>query len=429
MGDFAFHLGKHLAAGSLTGVEGADLEVITLTASVPAQIAIKHALKHPSEREGMYELYPGFKVIGPVEFGFFQKGKIATLISRLHPDAVLVQYPSKGYGWALGAPLMGRTVAAAARRTGRKIPMIAVVHEYQAAHPLRRLAISELVKSASAVVTPCLEESEALRRRFGIRPHVIPDGNVFGEEIRKDKYERIAEAVSGSPDAKALRASLPALFNELYSGIPLPGLAELDAISEVLSWKERNRNAFFSYGLMVPAKDPLTLLAAFDETRRNAPGARLVLASGLNPYRGFQKLVLWYAERMGVTDGILFTGHLPPEMLKLMAEKCALQVYTFKDGFSTKRSSVISALSFNTPILTQYRSGTPPPPLDVVEPGDYRELADSISRVLTMHDGDYRGYLNRQLDVQSRYAREFAFERIAEQYRDVVLEAAGAIGS
>lgn len=410
VGDYSFHLARAIARIGKN-------EVFTITATDSAEVARRHSLSADSECADFADLGDGLFVAGGRGFGFGLRSKLAELGAKSNPDVVLVQYPSKGYGWSLGIPFFDGIIRSLSARIGRKPPVFAVLHEYRDAHPARKAAVRRLARAASVLISPCREEAEAIAGATGKYPRIIPAGDVFSEEIDGESYSRLKAAVESAAGNKAkLAALLESETAEMKQVLPAQA-REREALLEVLEWPQRNRFAMFTYGRIVPSKDPYVLLAALDLVKREIPEVKLVIATSTGSGR-HQRIFEWHVEKLGLGRQVLFAGSHSAAALKFIAEKCALQVYTFRDGFTTKRSSLISALSFDTPILSQHWTGTPPPPFEYATPGDYRELAAKMIGILGMGEGERRGYENRQRDIQAGFRRQFDFKRIGELFID-----------
>ncbi len=339
---------------------------------------------------------------------------IASALREAAPDAVIVQYPSKGYGWTLGAPLLAtHIVAKLSEKLGRRIPFIAAIHEYKDAHPLRRQAIAALVRQAHNVITPCVLEAGALRSDLGVAPVVIPDGDVFSREIEPAEMEKLYSKLGGANSGKTRAMAILGIGKENKSN-------EIERSSDLTSGLEEalepggERFRFFTYGHLASSKDPLILAEALKLAAKELPEIRLVIASNLEG-GGIRKKFKRRVMQFGLERQIISVGPLPAVALKAVAENCAAQIYTFKDGFTGKRSSAISALSFECPIVAT-RAEEVSTPFEEVPKGDAKALAVALLKIASRERSEYARWRSNQVRSQQAFLKEFDFAVIAERY-------------
>lgn len=316
-------------------------------------------------------------VLLPVK-GFGLRGGLGILraIARLRPDVVHLQYPSKGYRLGV-APLL---VPLVARLAGARAPVVVTLHEFSQAHALRRAGEVFLVGAASELVVPSEEERRAVariyRRRRGVR--VIPIG-------------------SGAEAAPA------------GEGAPPPALAGLPAGEGLLP------GSLFHYGHLHASKGVDRLLEALPAVARAVPEVRLYLA-GHRDVRNpeVERLERLVAE-LGVGERVVWLGFLSDDVLRAVLARMELAVFPFRDGFSTRRSSLLAALGSGTPVVTTQRR--PGFPLLAAPPDDARGLADRLIEVLTRLRGEDGPQLRGRLaELQRGLARFFGFDRVAEAH-------------
>jgi glycosyltransferase involved in cell wall biosynthesis len=86
-------------------------------------------------------------------------------IGRERPDVILMQYPSHAFGSSFG-PL-------AVVALQRVAPVVIMLHEFVAAHPLRKLAVGGLTARATLVATTAERQAESLRQWYPwLRPRL-----------------------------------------------------------------------------------------------------------------------------------------------------------------------------------------------------------------------------------------------------------------
>lgn len=202
-------------------------------------------------------------VVTPVDIGHWGPGRIGALLHAVRaakPDAILMHYPTDAFGRSLMLPLFGLLQ--------RVAPLVVTLHEFTAAHPLRRAAVGALLLRASAIVTTARKEADGiagwypwLRSRIRIvpvgpstpprewRPAPAPSVVYFGQ-IRPDKgieeflacHDRLAGQF---PEARfTIAGSSVPLFAEYFArmqeeiarrGISLASGLSSAAIADLLS--------------------------------------------------------------------------------------------------------------------------------------------------------------------------------------------------
>jgi glycosyltransferase involved in cell wall biosynthesis len=115
----------------------------------------------------------------PVDIGDWSLGALPKLmreIRRQRPDVILVQYPTRAFGSSLGPVLLAAVQQIA--------PLVVMLHEFVAAHPLRKLAVGMLVVRARLIATTAERESKALGHWYpwlrGRLRHVPISSNIPG---------------------------------------------------------------------------------------------------------------------------------------------------------------------------------------------------------------------------------------------------------
>jgi len=429
VGDFSLHLARHLARGFASGKQNDRSSVCVLTATPNSVIRARHfgkrEIPYGADNEWI-EYEPALEIMGSVGFGIGNIARLRTRIAEKSPDLILIQYPSKGFGWTLSMPLFFRFGLNEARsrspsetKTTGKIPVVVTIHEYKDAHPLRRLAVRSLISQASKVITPCPLEERALRRVSSGDVSVIPVGNVFAEEADENEYREFETHLDKIESGSERFAWLNDRKESIGAGDWLPNEEEASNLVEVLDVAERNSRFVFTYGHLSKSKAPMRLIAVFSRVLHAIPEAKLVLATGFD---NKNKLHRRFREQssLQLRGRVLQIGRLPAHLLRYVAEKCRVQIYTFRDGFTTKRSSAISALHFDTPLITEKAEGIELSGVECVPVGDINGFADSLIGLLSMEDTSYRELLAGSLVAQKGLAGGFSFEKIALLYAEEI---------
>lgn len=420
VGDFAFHLSSGMAR--LLNSEQGESGVFVLTAGSTEAAAQRHNLKLlQTEIPGFKCLAPRLYAYGGMDFSMVRAAPAASALFAVSPDAVLIQYPSKGYGWTLGSALgIPHTVRSLGKRLGREIPVIAVIHEYKDAHPLRKRVTAALARSADGVITPCELEGKMLARLSGKNPSVIPDGDVFAQEIDQSEFHNLSVLLHRAKPGKD-RATILMNFGE--SSIrrrEMEANAAPASLAKAMEGDGVNQQRFFTYGHLARSKEPEVLLEAFRYVFKEHPGCQLVIASNFDGAGEYRAKFRSKIASLGLSANVIVTGALPAIVLKAVAGKCAAQVYTFRNGFTGKRSSAISALSLDCPMIVSKSSEYPETPLIEVSPGSPDELAEVILRIANMRAEEFLMWRLAQLDKQAQFREQFDFGAIAARYLDQI---------
>ncbi len=279
-------------------------------------------------------------------------------ISELKPDIVHLQYPAAEYRFSL-LPLS----LAGKRVLFKGAKFVVTLHEYHAAHPLRKLAADRLARAADAVITPSAEDYEALQGRYSKKLHYIPDGEFFS----------LADV---KPEAK----------------------------------RER-RKQLIHFGLPSKTKDFPRMFALYHSMRELLPGLTMKFVT---PAGAETRLQQHYN-----TEGVEFIPTQPLPALRALAEESLLALFPF--SFDTHRSSLINALSFRTPILcfgvhpAVVRQFAPDLPYSL-ESGDSPEKAAAF--LIRLCDGFEEAAASR-LAHQARLKARLSMARIAASHRSV----------
>jgi hypothetical protein len=211
-------------------------------------------------------------------------------IAKSKPDIVHLHYPAAEYRFSM-LPL----TLAAKRRAFAKSRFVVTLHEYNAAHPLRRWGERKLARAADAVITPSAQDTAELTALFGKKVVNIADGEFFS-------------LAYGKSDA------------------PL----------------ENREMQLLHYGLPSKTKDFPRLFSLFYTLRAAHPQLRMKFVAPAGAVKELRKRYL--------AEGVDFIPFLPLPELRALAEKSLLVVFPF--AFDTHRSSLINALSFRTPLLS-----------------------------------------------------------------------------
>lgn len=162
------------------------------------------------------------------------------------------------------------------------------------------------------------------------------------------------------------------------------------------------------------------LLKAFATFAKNHPEYQLVLV-GERLEGGIDPFLIRYAERLGITRKVRFTGRLPePQLRTIMGRARCLVLPSLAESFGM---TVLEAMASETPVVATNVGGIPEVVTNarnglLVPPADSHAIASSLSRIAS--DAEFSAKLVQEA---RRTAREFSWDRVAQKniqvYREV----------
>ncbi len=289
------------------------------------------------------------------------------VLQPLHPDVVHVQYPSTGYGRALGINMLFILLKLMLPHVQRVITL----HEYEVFSWKGRLRLWLTVKTAHKVICTNHHDATLLKKRMPrLKLQVIPIGSNVGEKNQAQQ--------------------------------PLPANGEVMQL--------------LHFGTVMPNKGWATMIAALEALAARGLQARLTVMSSLEgkAYLYHQE-VASMIERSSVAAWIRFTGYLDEAALAALAGNDDIVVLPFSNGLRLNRGSFVAMLAYGKAIITTE------PPFEIegmahgqicwmVPPGDAATLAETIIRL--WHDPQTRRQLRARAAVA---AKRFAWPVIAQK--------------
>lgn len=216
------------------------------------------------------------------------------------PDAILLQYPTDAFARSLSIHAFALLQ--------RSAPLIVTLHEFSAAHPLRRLSLAGLLARAAAVVATTSGEADRLCAWYPwLRPRVqvIPIG--------------------ANTPARAWRPSVPREVVYFGQIRPEKGLEEFIAVQARLA--AAGTDASFT---IIGSRVPL-FASYFDRIADAARDRNIAIVTGLSSD--------------AVSDRL---------------SRATLALLPYPDGASMRRSSLLAAAMCGVPIVTRTSGETPP---------------------------------------------------------------------
>jgi glycosyltransferase involved in cell wall biosynthesis len=299
--------------------------------------------------------------VHPVDLGAWSLPTVPAIlreISRRKPDVILMQYPSRAFGVSLGP------VAIAGIQ--RIAPLVVMLHEFVAAHPLRKAAVGALLARADRIGVTADRERERLGRWF---PWV------------RGRLRNIP--IASNIPGRAWTPSMPPRVVYFGQMRPRKGLEEFfECHARIVS--EMPHVRFGIIGAPVPK---FADYGAMIQDRARACGMS-ILPSG---------------ESSDVADSL---------------SQATLALLPFPDGASFRRGSLFAAAGCGVPLVTTTGDDTPDQLLPFLEPArTVSELTALALRYLS--DGQS---LSDAHDRSVRLSALFGWDRTVERYIEVFSE-------
>ena len=278
------------------------------------------------------------------------------------PDAILLQYPTDAFARSLSVHAFALLQ--------RSAPLIVTLHEFSAAHPLRRLSLAALLAPAAAVVTTTSGEADQLCAWYPwLRPRVqvIP--------------------VGATTPARTWRPS--ARREVVYFGQVRPekGLEEFIAVQARLA--AAGSDASFT---IIGSRVPL-FASYFDRIADAARERNIEIVTGLNSDA--------VADRLS---------------------RATLALLPYPDGASMRRTSLLAAAMCGLPIVTRTSGETPPELAALLASANG---ATEMAMLVSDHLGSPAA-LKAAHENSCRLAAMVSWDTIAAKYATIIAAAAAS---
>jgi glycosyltransferase involved in cell wall biosynthesis len=231
---------------------------------------------------------------------------------------------------------------------------------------------------------------------------------VFAQAVKKAKGI-ISVSQATKRDLEELPISLPVTPQVIHEGVEEEFLRPLDpALAQKANLLLGGIKNYLLYvGVWMNHKNLRRLLEAFAIVRKTYPDLKLIMTG--QPVPAYSP-VLKEAERLKVTDSILFPGFVPYDVLPAVFANSAAFVFpSLYEGFGLPP---LEAAACGVPVITSNVSSLPEvmgQAAHYVNPEDERDIARGIIRVLA--DRSYRESLVR---AGKERAREFSWQTCAQ---------------
>lgn len=356
VGDYTEQLCKNLAA------DGVEVEVITSAGSRE---------QGEGRREQKFEVYPVIK-----KWGFGALFPILRLIRALRPEVVHIQYHGDDYQRRVMINLLPLVL----RFFGRGLWTVTTLHNLQKPLIFPKLGMEVFLRfSQKIILTNEMDRNE-----------------LVGEFPFTAQKVIIIPAGPGTPKAKG----------------------------EVRSKKEEGVTLSY-FGFINPGKGIETLFLALKNLIEKGYKIKLLMIGDLHNgagegLDGYAKELRGLAERLRIEDFITWTGYVSKRETSSYLLSSDICVLPFRDGASTKRSSLLSCLDHGLPVVTTYNGPIPSGMEDhknvlLVRPDDEVGLSKAIVELI--EDRDLRAQLAR--GAEELVEREYSWGKIAKKMRGV----------
>ena len=253
--------------------------------------------------------------------------RLLRAVRAARPDAVLLQYPTDAFSRGL-LPHMFAALQSTA-------PLVVTLHEFTAAHPLRKLSLAVLLARAAAIITTAPIEAQALGAMFPwlrTRICVIP--------------------VGPTTPARA--------------------------------WKPAAGRSIVYFGQIRPGKGIEEFMAVHETVAATVPGVRFELIGSPVPlFEPYFERVRADAQARGIDiiPGLCAAG------VANRLSQATLALLPFPDGASMRRTSLLAAASCGLPLVTINGRDTPPELGALLGPAtNVAGLVDGVLQLLTNPD-------------------------------------------
>lgn len=320
---------------------------------------------HDAMRDSQDLLEPVFQSRGidvrPVDLGDWSAGVVPKLVEeirRQQPDGILMQYPTGAFGRSLGPVLLSLLYHVA--------PTMVMLHEFAAAHVVRKAAVGALLLRAD---------------RVGITAE------------RERKY-----LTTAYPWLRSRIRDVPIASN-------IPGR----------TWAPASPPSVTYFGQLRPNKGIEEFVEVRKRIAAEAPDATFEVVGAVVPQHAE------YAEavqRTAVEAGITIAANLSIEQVADTLARSTVALMPFPDGASFRRGSMFAAASCGTPIATTIGVDTPPELLAFLDPAHTIDDLTALTLKL-LRDPAARDAAHHRC---KQLSAKFGWEQTADSYCKVFRE-------
>jgi len=293
------------------------------------------------------------------QWGLTQVPGLLRMVGAEKPDIILIQYPTDAFGAALGPH--------AFCALQRLAPLVVTLHEFAAAHPVRRASLGVLLaRSAAIVMTSELETKSLLSLYpwFRSRTRVIPIG-----------------------------ANFPAR-----------------------DWQPATPPLIVYFGQIRPEKGLEDFIACRDQLAPRFPDAEFAIAGSRVP-----KFASYYGmiEAECARRGIRLRGEMPPDEVTDYLRTATVALLPFPSGASFRRGSLLAAAVCGVPVVTLHGADTPPEITRLLRPAASRDqMVEQVAACLS-DPGTRMDAHSRSCELAALISWDAIGDRYAELFREL----------
>lgn len=353
-------LGENEGASAPLMTHGTDLagfRLVTLCGSAGGM--------HDAMRDSQDLLEPVFTQRGidvrPVDLGDWSAGAVSKLVAeieRQQPDGILMQYPTGAFGRSLGPVLLSLRHHLA--------PTMVMLHEFAAAHIVRKVAVGALLLRAD---------------RIGITAE------------RERKY-----LTTAYPWLRGRIRDVPIASN-------IPGRTWAPAAPPTVTY----------FGQIRPNKGIEEFVEVQRRIAADVPDVTFVIAGAVVPQHADYADAL---QKTAAAAGIVIAANLSIEQVADRLAASTVALMPFPEGASFRRGSMFAAAACGTPIATTIGVDTPPELLPYLMPAHTVDDVAALTLQL-LRDPAARTAAHEQ---SSTLSTKFGWEQTADRYCDVFRE-------
>ncbi len=320
---------------------------------------------HDAMRDSQDLLEPVFQARGidvrPVDLGDWSAGAVPKLVEeirRQQPDGILMQYPTGAFGRSLGPVLLSLLHHVA--------PTMVMLHEFAAAHIVRKAAVGALL-------------------------------------LRADRVGITAER-----ERKYLTTAYPWLRNRIRN-VPIasniPGR----------SWAPASPPAVSYFGQLRPNKGIEEFVEVRKRIAAEVPDTTFEIVGAIVPQHADYAEAL---QRTAAEAGITVAANLSIEQVADTLARSTVALMPFPDGASFRRGSMFAAASCGTPIATTIGADTPPELLPFLDPAHTIDELAALTLTLLRDPAAREAAHQRSQQLSAK----FGWEQTADSYCKVFRE-------
>jgi len=343
--------------------------------SVICNSEVEHSF-HESESFRLYNILENFTLSDYL--------KIKRLIGEIIPDIINIHYHGNDFMRRVTPAFFPFTI----KRFFPNIPIVSTMHNFQRPHSLPNISMRSFLEFSDRIIVTNEEELHKMEERFpGFynKTSLIPVS--AGIEWNGKKHE--------------------------FSSITLE---KIPKGSKIISF----------FGFINPEKGVDTLIDAFEKVHEKDSKVHLLMIGDIHTDKSgelheYYKSIINRIRRKNLDDFISFTGFCNDFEASNYMLLSDLMVFPFKKGLTSKRSSFLSALSHEKPIISTNSKFLPDGIKNnenciIVEPGDALSLGDAILKIL--YNESLKNTLSK--NARSLFLKRYSWDSLYEEMEKIL---------